>query len=949
MFRLLIFFLFFSIQVFAQEESFDRIIESYTNKPIDRELVLDFNKETLELKHTGSFSKALQLNIWLLDKINKQDSVFLYAEVLHVRSRIYIDLGEYTKAIAVAKKALHKYIFLNDKPKIAALNNIVGVGYYFKSELDSTLYYYNKSFIQKKELKLEKWQLAISVNNIGIVYEDMAKYDEAIDLYTQAVNFLLEDTTSVNFLSDIYIALANTYKHKNNLVKALEFTTLALNEGLKKNGEDHPDMGFVYENNAAIYKALGDYKTAKQYIYKTLKINKKYFGNSHKWTAQSYGDLSEIMLKINKIDSALWAINKALSVEKRVNNDIDFGVLYQTKSHVFTAKADYKSALEYLRKSRSYFAKVYGKKSKAIASTWLEEAKIHLYLKDTLQVKKALVETFLSARYIHKNYKYLQAPFIVLEGKQIEFQIEENLNNKFKCINEQIDIIKYIKRFYNSSEAKLNFNTNISFILRKYFTFCFDQYLANGEEKYFDKAFELVQINTNSILAEELQTISQFRGTNEANEAFNKVKLLRQDWSKIKQDLYYEETKDNPSKKTIETLISQRVLLSRALDEAINKFDSLTTYLPQQLTTVSIREIQKKIDKKTQLIHYFIGDDNIYAFGITSEKYNLIKLTNSDKIENYIEKLRKEIVGQKSVNDVSNKLYQELIVPIVDPDKSEIIIIPNDMIGYIPFEILTDDEGRKLIQKFSISYNSAIGLLIKNSLEKKVFKDYWSGFGVTYSGIKDLPKSIVEINAISETTSGKRFINKEATIENFIKQAKNSEILHLALHGKVNVKNPLYSKLIFFNDSITSSQIYNEEIQSSLVVLSACETGYGTIQKGEGVMSLSRAFTFAGASSTLTSLWEVPDKETSQIMVSFYKHLSLGESKNKALQNAKLDYLFNVNDETLKHPYYWAGFVLTGETAPLITGTDINKIIFFSVLMALIFIIFWITFKRKRN
>jgi len=339
----------------------------------------------------------------------------------------------------------------------------VGVGYYFKSQLDSTLYYYNKSFIQKKDLNLEKWQLAISVNNIGIVYEDMAKYDEAIDLYTQAVNFLLEDTTSVNFLSDIYLALANTYKHKNNLVKALEFTTLALNEGIKKNGEDHPDMGFVYENNAAIYKALGDYKTAKKYIYKTLKINKKYFGNSHKWTAQSYGDLSEIMLKINKIDSALWAINKALIVEEKVNNDVDFGVLYQTKSHVLTAKGDYKSALEYLGKSRNYFAKVYSKKSKAIASTWLEEAKIHLYLKDTLQVKKALVETFLSARYIYKNYKYLQAPFIVLEAKQIDFQIKENRNNKFKCINEQIDIIKYIKRFYNSSEAKLNFNTNISY------------------------------------------------------------------------------------------------------------------------------------------------------------------------------------------------------------------------------------------------------------------------------------------------------------------------------------------------------------------------------------------------------------------------------------------------------------------------------------------------------
>lgn len=948
MIRLFSFFLFISVHVFAQNKSVESIIDENKNKTIDRNFVSNFNKETLAIKHSGSFSKALQLNTWLLDKINKKDSVFLYAEALHVRSRIYIDLGEYKIAISTAKIALNYYVTLNDKSKIAALNNIVGVGFYFKSQLDSTLHYYNKSYLQKKELNLEKWQLAISAYNIGIVYEDLANYDEATKLYTQTVNLLIEDTSSVNFLPDAYLALANTYKHKNNLVKALEYTNLALNEGIKKNGEDHPDMGFVYENNAAIYSALGDYKTAKYFTNKALFNNIKYYGLSHKWTAQSYGDLSEIMLKINKPDSALWAINKALSIEERVNNDVDFGVLYKTKSLVLIAKEEFKEALVCLNKSRVYSNKVYGKNNKAAASAWLQEAKIHLFLNDTLQINQAIEETFVNANYT-KSFKFLRAPFIVLDALQIKFQIEEDPNLKYKYINEQISIINYIKRFYHTPEAKSFFNTTSSAIIKKNIAFCFEMYLESGEKKYSNKAFELAQISNNSILAEELQVISEFRGSPEAYKAYNKVKLLRQNWSKVKQDLYYEETKDSPLKKTIDTLISQRVFLSRELDEAINMFDSLTTYLPRQLKVVSVTETQKELAANTQLLHYFIGDDNIYVFGITSEEYKFLKLTNSENIKQYIEELRVKIVSQKNLDIISNSLFQELLVPVLNTEKKNLVFIPNGMMGYIPFEILLNDEGNKLIQNFTISYNSAISLQINNSNEKKVFKNYWSGFGVSYSGNNDLPKSIVEINTISKITSGKKFINKKSSKENFIKQAIDSEIIHLALHGKVNTDNPLYSELLLFNESITCSQIYNENIQSNLVVLSACDTGYGSIQKGEGVMSLSRAFTFAGASSTLTSLWEVPDKETSQIMVSFYTHLSLGESKNEALQNAKLDYLSTVNDETLKHPYYWAGFVLTGDISSMQSSMSIyTKMIIVGCIIVLTGLGF-LYFRRKNT
>ena len=132
------------------------------------------------------------------------------------------------------------------------------------------------------------------------------------------------------------------------------------------------------------------------------------------------------------------------------------------------------------------------------------------------------------------------------------------------------------------------------------------------------------------------------------------------------------------------------------------------------------------------------------------------------------------------------------------------------------------------------------------------------------------------------------------------------------------------------------SELYSLSLNADLAVLSACNTGVGNLKKGEGLINVSKAFTYAGVPSTITSLWKVPDKETSQIMVSFYEYLKSGEPKNKALQLAKLDYLNRVEDPFLKHPFYWAGFVISGDISPIKTETNYEWLIFILILLFII-------------
>jgi len=187
-----------------------------------------------------------------------------------------------------------------------------------------------------------------------------------------------------------------------------------------------------------------------------------------------------------------------------------------------------------------------------------------------------------------------------------------------------------------------------------------------------------------------------------------------------------------------------------------------------------------------------------------------------------------------------------------------------------------------------------------------------------------LPSARENVRKIAEIFSGKAFVSQEASKDNFMEKFNSFQILHFAMHGLVNNENPLYSQLVFTPQSdstyehlLNAADLYNMKLNADLAVLSACNTGYGEIKRGEGVMSLSRAFTYAGCPSLIMSLWSVPDVQTSKLMLKFFQNIKEGKRKDVALQEAKLDYLQNSTEKTA-HPLYWAGFIPNGDMNALI-------------------------------
>jgi CHAT domain-containing protein len=145
------------------------------------------------------------------------------------------------------------------------------------------------------------------------------------------------------------------------------------------------------------------------------------------------------------------------------------------------------------------------------------------------------------------------------------------------------------------------------------------------------------------------------------------------------------------------------------------------------------------------------------------------------------------------------------------------------------------------------------------------------------------------------------------------------------MHGIRDERNPMLSYLLFQqeigqetdSDKLFLGEIYELALPAELVFLAACQTASGPISDGEGIISFSRALRYAGVVSTVAGLWNLPHQSTTLITTEFYSNLSVGLGRADALRGAKLEYLRAQNEPLLRHPYYWAGLILHGESGPV--------------------------------
>lgn len=353
---------------------------------------------------------------------------------------------------------------------------------------------------------------------------------------------------------------------------------------------------------------------------------------------------------------------------------------------------------------------------------------------------------------------------------------------------------------------------------------------------------------------------------------------------------------------------------------------------------MSLQAVQNHLTPDELVLEYDLAEPNSHVLAITAHSLHKYDLPSQKDIEALIARYRKDVQAKTSNSTLAQLLFDALIAPIPEyRNKHQLIIVPDGQLNLLPFSALMDHGEYALSDhSFSVSSSTTVLCLLRdresamltNSLQY-VGVAAWTlathGLGLNLRGIsfpdakqlQALPSSKKEVETIAHDfpTSSTLLLGNDATETRFKSLPLDQyRVLHLALHGYADVEYPDRSALVFApeeggkNDGLLSvREIRYLRLKARLVTLSACNTGVGPVGAVD-VADLGNAFIEAGAETVVSTLWELEDQSTTQLMTDFYQNLAAHHGKAEALREAQLGLLRGGLP-----PYYWASFEVTGD------------------------------------
>lgn len=930
----------------------------------------------------------------------QQDSISKKNNPLEIKYNIADSLFK-SKQLNDSEKELHQILkaFDNDSSHLADLKyksyNLLGTLQKSLQKLDSSNYYLNESlkYLQKSSFSDSKkqYKLGIAKNTIALNFFNTGKAEKAISTLHEAITHLhnynieIEDKDEklkvtkkrlacIDNLAGFYRGVGDnerainiatySYKKKQKILlpddSALIISQLILGHlhliarnykeagkmadlGIKNIDKIPYAKSYAYLVRASIYENVGDYKNARKVYELCEAVYRENFNGVY---SNSFLDglveMSNFYTKIGMNEKALSLAEEGYNFTQQDNYKNELLSYYQVQNlaNIYFGIKDYKNAVKYSNKALSFFENRNLKMNNLLDSiqnetrkpmALLVKSKSEYFLKQSHSINgldSLLQQTEKALNILEKKRTIIKTPsdletLLTDHQNLIDFrkQLFLDLYNKTKNNGYLTNLIGlHESSLYNRIRSRLN--------LKKVSFSDIPETIIEREQVLKDKMF--------SALSEKNATIETFFDYNKQWDAF--LDSLKQNHPK-----YYK-------------------MRYATIEEPM---DSL----------------HKNIPESTTMVRYFYISDTLYATVINKTDKTLFKLKTED-VKKHISTLSNHESGITKTSESLYNLYKAIWKPFASEIKTEnVVIIPDGELFNLSFESLTpskinsfeDLATNSLLAKHTISYNYSLLLYASDKKTINYAKDFIAfapefnskmkedysiaitdslSLDKTYLSLLPQPFSVDLAKEYSRLFGGDYFINKNASKQIFKNEANEHKIIHIGTHAESNNVSPELSRLIFAktsedeDNSLYTFEIYNENLNANLAILTACETGKPTYQSGEGMISLAHAFNYAGSESILTSLWKIDEKSSSEIIEFFYQNIKRGLPKDKALQQAKLKYISIAEGRTIA-PQYWAGLILIGDTSPIDLQSSFTLIWCLAIGLLILIASYFILKKRK--
>ncbi|WP_297089567.1 CHAT domain-containing tetratricopeptide repeat protein [uncultured Draconibacterium sp.] len=944
-----------------------------------------------QMKILKSFKLILFLiilpNMLFSQELNK-DSLNLTANNLRQKGVLYTREGNHTAALEAFQQylAYRKKIYGNEDYYLATAYSAIGISYKNLGENEKALEYYlqaEKNIFLRNPLNYGL--LGGLYINIGNVYRAKLDYNNALKYINQALN-IYKSQTPINKgnLVDAYYAIAEIYYSTENFEKVISIA--------EESYSIADTINQIYFDNivAGSYFSLENNENANSYYNHAISLSKQFYGSSLD-LANAYLDYAKFLSQTNRFVQALENLNEAFQIfavlEKSSGIELSTyyeyeGDLYRNRTIKTQRIANFKNEKKQnLLKAIDSYKK--GLEALEVSQTTPETSEINfeqtISLMDCIGLIKAIGDVYLE--------------IAILDSEQKGQEFSSNLTYALSCYNNTGNLIQKARKELSSDESKIQLVGLQYQTISKIIETAYLAYNHSGNPNFLNIAFNNSEQLKSSAVFDKIANDLAQENSLIPDSLLELERTLNNTISNYTELQYKESSSDEPDSTLLSEYKNRMFNASRQRDE-LNRFmeENYPDYyeLKYSNTLPELHLIQKQLDKKHALVEYVLIDPvemeaklndktdslpSLYTFVITNNEvlFNKSKLNKLEtdaldvtfKFMSSTDYMFTQNEDTRNFCTSSNRLYKLLIKPfeLMLKDKN-ITIIPDGKLNYIAFDGLLKtlpdtsstirfNELDYFLMHANINYANSVNIYLKNQSDKPKFRNHALAFAPEYASeefemtgkryqLSPIPGVIKEVSAISKSVKTTIYSKSEATEENFRKECGKYDILHLAMHAYINDSLPAYSRLAFSqkadsakltNDGwLNTADIYNLNLNAGMTVLSACNTGTGKLQHGEGLMSLARGFLYAGCPSIVMSLWEVEDEAGTQIMTSFYKYLRGGKPKDEALRLAKINYLENSNSR-LAHPHYWMSFKCIGDNSPVYTSYDIY---FFVILVVLI-------------
>ena len=825
---------------------------------------------------------------------------------------VYDNQGRHAEALEMYQQALAIHREVGNRSMEGVTLNNIGSVYRAQGRYAKSL----EAFQQALTIIVEVGDRAGEggvINNIATVYDGQGRYAEALATYQQALvihrevgNRLVEGTTLNN--------IGNVHWAQGRYAEALATYQQAL--VIHREVGNRPMEGTTLNNMGNVYHAQGRYDEALETYQQALAIHREVGNRSMEGTTLT--NMGAVYNSQGRYTEALEMHQQALAIRREVGDRAGEGATLHSIGSAYEAQGRYAEALEAYEQALAITREV---GDRAGEGTTLNNIGA-VYGKQERYTEA--LESFQQALAIHREVGNRSMEGTTLSNIGAVYESLGRYDEALDHYQQALEVLEAIRAVAGDEQSRAAFIAQHAHLYARA-TGLFHQ-LGRDEEAFFTsergraRAFldslatghvELTDDEAAALLAREQEAYATRQA---AQDALARARALHSPDPDLVADLEAQ-------------LAEAEAAYAEALAAIEARGDQLAALVPGRSTVLGLSDVQALLDEHTTLLSYFVLDDQTLVFLITRTSFEVIVIEVSrQELAEQVGYFRDVIPFRQpeAIRPVAQELYRLLIAPLSNSLRTpRLAIVPHGPLHYLPFAALVDpDTGQYLLEHYTLitlPSASALPFIQQNVKDLSSTPPHLHIPALILGNpvVEDLPPLIFaerEAQAIAALYQVQPLLGEAATESAVREQASQAGILHLSAHGRYNPHNPLYSTIALAPDQANDGWLEVHEVyglgltNADLVVLSACQTQLGELSAGDELVGLTRAFFFAGTPTVIATLWNVDDEATGLLMERFYTHLGEGMGKAAALRQAQLEVR-----EAYPDPYYWAGFVLSGD------------------------------------